>query len=100
MDTIDKINTTQLERINNVTVKAGGVIMGLSYIPQIFKILSTRSVEGISLMFLVMVTVAVSTFALDGYVIYTKTGEKKTMIAQLLNLVPALITVILILTFR
>lgn len=89
-----------LNKINKYTVKAGGVVMGLSYIPQIFKILTTKSVEGISLAFLLMVSIAVATFALDGYVIYKETGESKTMIAQLLNFIPAVITVILILFYR
>ena len=89
-----------LKRINTVTIKVCGIIMGLSYIPQIHKILTTKDVSGISLAFLVMVTIAVMTFTLDGYVIFQETGEKKTMVAQLLNLVPALITVILILIYR
>ena len=90
----------ELKKVNNITVKAGGIIMGLSYIPQIFKILSTKNVEGISLAFLAMVTIAVATFALDGYIIYKETREPKTLIAQLLNFIPALITVILILIYR
>lgn len=89
-----------LEKINRQTIKLGGLIMGLSYIPQIFKILSTKNVEGISLAFLAMVTIAVATFTLDGYVVYKDTGEKKTMVAQLLNLFPAIVTVILILIYK
>lgn len=89
-----------MDKINNITVRLGGVVMGLSYIPQIFKILATKNVEGISLAFLLMVLIAVAAFAFDGYVIYKNTGEKKTMVAQLLNFVPAVVTVILILVYR
>ena len=89
-----------LKKVNAVTIKIGGVIMGLSYIPQIYKIISTKDVSGISLLFLIMVTLAVMTFTLDGYIIYTETGEKKTMVAQILNLIPALITVLLILIYK
>lgn len=97
---IIEMNELKIERINKITIKIGGLLMGLSYIPQIYKIISTKNVDGISLAFLTMVTLAVITFTLDGYVIYRKTGEKKTMLAQVANLIPAIITVILILLYR
>lgn len=97
---IKEMNNPKIERINKITIKIGGLLMGLSYIPQIYKIITTKNVEGISLAFLTMVTLAVMTFTLDGYVIYRKTGEKKTMLAQLANLIPAIITVILILVYK
>ena len=95
-----EMNEPKIEIINKITIKIGGLLIELSYIPQIYKIISTKNVDGISLAFLTMVTLAVMTFTLDGYVIYRKTGEKKTMLAQLANLIPAIITVILILLYR
>lgn len=74
--------------------------MSLSYLPQIFQVISTKSSEGINLLFITMVTIAISTFTFNGYVIYMKTGNKGTMLSQLANLIPAVILIICILIFR
>lgn len=90
----------KIERINKQTLKAGGLIMALSYFPQMLQVLKTKSSEGVSLAFIAMVAIALSTFSLNGYVVYKKTGDKGTLLSQLANLVPALILIVLILIFR
>lgn len=89
-----------LEKINKQTLKVGGVIMALSYFPQIWQVISTGSSEGISLAFIAMVSFALATFTLNGYVVYKKTGDVGTMVSQLANLIPAIILVILIIATR
>lgn len=89
-----------IERINKQTLKVGGVIMALSYFPQIYQVIKTGSSEGISLAFITMVTIALATFTLNGYVVYTKTGDKGTLVSQLANLIPAIILVGLIIATR
>lgn len=89
-----------LERINRQTLKVGGVIMALSYFPQIIQVVKTRSSEGISAAFISMVAIALATFTFNGYIVYRKTGDKGTMVSQLANLIPALILIGLIAMFR
>lgn len=88
------------ERINRQTLKLGGVIMALSYFPQIVQVVKTQSSEGISLAFISMVALALATFTLNGYVVWKKTDEIGTMLSQLANLIPAIMLIILIIAFR
>lgn len=90
----------KLERINNITLKLGGSIMALSYFPQIIHIWQSKSSQGISLGFISMVSLALMTFSLNGYVVLKRTGDKGTLISQLANLIPALILIIMIIIFR
>ena len=95
---MDKLK--RCRKINEKTIALGGVIMMLSYFPQMFTILKNRSSQGINLLFLGMVTMALATFTFNGYVVYLETNDKKTLISQLANLIPAIITCILIVIFR
>lgn len=88
------------EKINRNTLKFGGFTMMLSYLPQILQVWRSGSSEGISLAFIAMVTIALSTFTYDGYVVWKRTGNKGTMYAQLANLIPAIILVISIIVTR
>lgn len=89
-----------LKRINKQTLKLGGIIMALSYFPQIYQVLTTGSSEGISLAFITMVSLALATFSFNGYIVYKDTGEIGTFLSQLANLIPALILVVLIIITR
>lgn len=89
-----------LKRINRQTLKLGGIIMALSYFPQIYQVLTTGSSEGISLAFITMVSLALTTFSFNGYIVYKDTGEIGTLLSQLANLIPALILVMLIIMTR
>lgn len=90
----------KMEKLNRQTLKLGGIIMMLSYFPQIYQVITTWSSEGISLAFIGMVAFALATFTLNGYVVWKKTGEIGTMISQLANLIPALILIVLIVLTR
>ena len=90
----------KIEKINSFTLKIGGFIMAISYFPQILQILKTKSSSGISLSFIAMVSFALATFTLNGYVVYKKTGDKGTLLSQLANLIPALILIFLIIIFK
>lgn len=90
----------KLQCINKVSIKVGSLIMALSYFPQMATILKNKSSQGISFLFIAMVTLALATFTLNGYVIYLENGDKKTLYSQLANLIPALITCLLIIIFR
>lgn len=91
---------TKIERVNKQTLKVGGIIMALSYFPQMIQVIRTKSSEGISAAFIAMVAFALATFTLNGYVVWKKTGDKGTMVSQLANLIPALILIVLIIIFR
>lgn len=94
------MNLKTAEKINKSTLKVGGVIMALSYFPQIAQVIQTQSSQGISLAFIGMVTFALATFTFNGYVVWKKTGDIGTMVSQLANLIPAIVLIVLILVFR
>lgn len=89
-----------MEKINDFTIKIGAIIMALSYFPQIYQVVSTKSSEGISLAFIGMVTIALATFTFNGYVVYKETGRLGTMLSQLANLIPAIVLIVLIIVTR
>lgn len=93
-------NMELMEKINKRGLGFGGLIMALSYFPQIIQILRTKTSEGISLIFISMVAFALITFSFNGYIVYKKTGDKGTLLSQLANLIPALILILLIVVFR
>ena len=89
-----------MQKINKQTLKLGGVIMALSYFPQIYQVISTQSSEGISLAFISMVTLAILTFTFNGYIVYKETDNPGTLLSQLTNLIPAIILIVAILFTR
>lgn len=89
-----------MQKINKQTLKLGGVIMALSYFPQIYQVISTQSSEGISLAFISMVTLAILTFTFNGYIVYKETDNPETLLSQLANLIPAIILIVAILFTR
>lgn len=90
----------KLELLNKRLLPLGGVIMMLSYFPQIFTILKNKTSQGVSLAFISMVTMALATFTFNGFVLYVKHGDKKTLYSQLANLIPAIVTMILVVVYR
>lgn len=94
------MNLELLESINSITLKFGGIIMALSYFPQIIQILKNKTSEGINLKFIAMVTIALATFSFNGFVVMQNGGGAGTFISQLANLIPAIILVLLIIIYK
>lgn len=84
-----------LNKIDNVTSKIGGIVMAISYFPQIASVITNKSSQGLNLAFISLVTLGLMTFTFNGYVVYKNGGKLNTLIAQLANLIPALILLII-----
>lgn len=92
-----------METFNFIVLVAGILatpILALSYLPQIIQIAKTKSVDGISLSFWLILDASLLCFvilALDGFI---KTGATMLLIAQGLNLALALTVTFQVLAYR
>ena len=80
----------------------GGIVLVLSYIPQIWMIYTTKNVEGQSLMFWLMLSFSVATYVGNQYAFiqYEGVKEKTGFWVQVINLIGALAVLVGVLLYR
>lgn len=84
----------------NILPSLAGIILGICYIPQIIHTIKTKNVEGISLGFWAILSVAITCLVINALVIFIQFGTWGYLLTEGMNLALALVMLTLVLKYR
>ena len=76
--------------LNNISIVIG-ILLAITYIPQIAKRHRTRSIEGVSLLFWIVLSFTLSLALINSLVVFTSTGVWGYMFIEIINVSLALV---------
>ena len=76
--------------LNNISIVIG-ILLAITYIPQIAKLHRTRSIEGVSLLFWIVLSFTLSLALINSLVVFTSTGVWGYMFIEIINVSLALV---------
>jgi uncharacterized protein with PQ loop repeat len=84
----------------NILPQIGTFLIGAMYIPQVLKTYKTKDVRSMSLLFWIMLVIALSTMTANAIVVFIVYHTYGLLITEAVNLVLALIVLIQVLLYR
>lgn len=76
--------------LNNISIVIG-ILLAITYIPQIAKLHKTRSIEGVSLLFWIVLSFTLSLALINSLVVFVSTGVWGYMFIEIINVSLALV---------
>lgn len=84
----------------NLLPTIAGVLLGVTYIPQIVKTVKTKDVEGMSLAFWIILVIALLMLAVNALAVFVQTGVWGYLVTETFNSGLAIVMLILVIKYR